>query len=75
MLPLFVQPRKSVAYTTVLLQNLEHGADAFDLGDDAVGCVVGASSTVVMAGHGCGRDGVIPSGQRTFRSGLDVDDD
>ena len=54
------------------LQNREHGADAFDLGDDAVVCVVGPSSAVVAAGHGCGRDGVKPSGRRTFRSGWEV---
>ena len=46
-----------------------------DLGDDAVGCVVGASSAVVAAGHGCRRDGLILSGRRTLRSGLEVDDD
>ena len=64
-----------MAYTTAPLQNREHGADAFDLGDDAVVCVVDPSSAVVAAGHGCGRDGVIPSGRRTYRSGLGVDDD
>ena len=38
MLPLFVQPRRQGAYTMAPLQiqNWEHGADACDLGDDAV---------------------------------------
>ena len=57
------------------LQNREHGAGAFDLGDDAVVCVDASSSAVVAAGHGCGRDGLKPSGRRTYRSGLGVDDD
>ena len=56
------------------LQNRELGADAFDLGDNAVVCVAGPSSTVVAAGHECRRDGVKPSGRRTFWSGLEVDD-
>jgi hypothetical protein len=56
-------------------QNREHGAGAFDLGDNAVVCVVGPSSAVVAAGHGCGRDGVKPLGRRSFRSGSEVDDD
>ena len=38
-------------------------------------CVVGPSSAVVAAGHDCGRDGLIPSGRRSFRSGSEVDDD
>ena len=75
MLPLFVQPRRPLAYTSAPLQNWEHGAGAFDLGDDADVCVVASSSAVVAAGHGCGRDGLKPSGRRTFRSGLEVDDD
>ena len=57
------------------LQNWEHGADDFNLGDDAVVCVDASSSAVVAAGHGCGRDGLKPSGWRTFWSGLEVDDD
>ncbi len=62
-------------YTTAPLQNQEHGAGAFDLGDDAVVCVDASSSAVVAAGHGCGRDGLKPSGRRTFRSGVEVDDE
>jgi hypothetical protein len=57
------------------LQNREHGAGAFDLGDNAVVCVVGPSSAVVAAGHGCGMDGVDPSGRRSFRPGLEVNVD
>ena len=57
------------------LQNWEHGASAFDLGDDAVICVIGPSSAVVAAGHGCGMDGVEPSGRRSFWLGSEVDDD
>ncbi len=64
-----------MAYTTAPLQNREHGADAFDLGDDAVVCVDASSSAVVAAGHGCGRDGLKPSGRRSFRPGSVVDDD
>jgi hypothetical protein len=56
------------------LSNREHGAGAFDLGDDTVNCVVAPSSVVVVAGQGCGRDGVIPSGWRSCWSGLEVDD-
>ena len=59
---------------TAPLQNREHGADAFDLGDDAVVCVDASSSAVVAAGHGCGRDGVKPSGRRSFWPGSVVDD-
>jgi len=57
------------------LQNREHVADAFDLGDDAVICVDASSSAVVAAGHGCRRDGLKPLGRSTFWSGLEVDDD
>jgi hypothetical protein len=64
-----------VAYTMAPLQNWEHGAGAFDLGDDAVVCVDASSSAVVADGHGCGRDGLKPSGRRTYRSGMGVDDD
>ena len=63
-----------MAYTTAPLQNREHGAGAFDLGDDAVVCVDASSSAVVAADHGCGRDGLKPSGRRSFRPGLVVDD-
>ena len=70
-----MQPRQLVAYTTAPLQNREHRADAFNLGGDAVVCIVGPSSAVVAAGQGCGRDGVIPSGRRTYRSELGVDHD
>ena len=59
----------------VPLQNREHGADAFDLGNNAVVCVNASSSVVVAAGHGCGRDSLKPLGRRTFWSGVEVDDD
>jgi hypothetical protein len=52
-----VLPKNKEAYTAAPLQNWEHGAGAFDLGDDADVCVVASSSAVVAAGHGCGRDG------------------
>ncbi len=76
MLPLFVQPRRPLAYTTAPLQiqYWEHGANACDLGNDAEVCVVASSSAVVGAGHGCGRDGLKSSGQRTYWLGLEVDD-
>jgi hypothetical protein len=61
-----------VAYTAAPLQNWEHGAGAFNLGNDAVVCVVGPSSVVVVAGHDCGRDGLIPLGWRACRSGWEV---
>jgi hypothetical protein len=61
-----------VAYTAAPLQNREHGAGAFDLGDNAVVCVVGPSFAVVAAGHDCGRDGLIPFGRRACRLGWEV---
>ncbi len=54
------------------LQNREHGAGAFNLGNNAVVCVVGPSSAVVAAGHVCGRDGLIPLGRRACQSGWEV---
>ncbi len=57
------------------LQNLEHEADAFDLGNDAVVCVVAPSSAVVAAGHECGRDNVKPFGWRACWSGSEVDNE
>ena len=57
------------------LQNREHGADAFDLGNGAVISVNVSSSAMVGAGHACGRDGLKPSGWRTFWSGVEVDGD
>ena len=57
------------------LQNREHGADAFDLGGNVVVCVDASSSAVVAAGHGCGMDGLKPSGWRNFWLGVEVDDD
>jgi hypothetical protein len=56
------------------LQNQKHGANAFDLGNKAVVCVDTSSSTVVAAGHRCRKDGLKPSGWRTFWSGVEVDD-
>jgi hypothetical protein len=73
----FVQLKNKEACTTAPLQNLqnlEHKANAFNLGDDAVICVVAPSSAVVVAGHGCRRDNVKPSGQRACWLGLEVDD-
>ena len=49
-------------------QNWEHGANAFDLGDNADVCVVASSSAVVAAGHNCGRDGLKPLGFANYCS-------
>ena len=57
------------------IQNREQGAGAFDLGDDAVFCVVGPSSAVAAAGCGCGMDGSEPSGPEVFLGGSEVDVD
>ena len=40
MLPLFVQPRRSLAHTLAPLQNLEHEAYTFNLGNDTDVCVI-----------------------------------
>ncbi len=48
----FVQPKNKVAYTLALLQNLEHGADAFDPGGDEDDRFDAPSSFVVTADHG-----------------------
>ena len=60
---------------TVPLQNRDHEANAFDLSNGAVVCVIGPSSEVVAAGHGCGRDGIKPLRQWSSWLGPVVDDD
>ncbi len=74
----FVQPKNKEACTAAPLQNLqnlEHKADAFNLGDNTVVCVVVPSSTVVAAGHRCRRDNVKSLGWRACWSGSEVDDE
>jgi hypothetical protein len=73
MLSSFVWLGRPGAYTTAPLQNREHEADAFNMGNVAVVCVVDFSSAMVAAGHGCGRDGVKLLGWRSSWSRLVVD--
>ena len=61
-----------MAYSAAPLQNWEHGAGAFNLGDDTDVCVFASSSAVVVAGHSCRRDGLKPWGRRTFWWGWEV---
>jgi hypothetical protein len=67
-----VQPKNKVAYTAAPLQNREHGADAFDPGDDKVDCFIAPASFVVTADHDPGRDDGGPLGRRFCWSGLEV---
>ena len=55
-----------------MLQNQEHGADAFDLGNDEDDWFIEPASFVVMADHNPGRDDGGPLGRRFFRSGWEV---
>jgi hypothetical protein len=64
-----VQPKNKVACTAAPLQNWEHGADAFDPGDDKEDCFVELTSFVVMADHDPGRDDGGPLGRRFCWSG------
>ncbi len=67
-----VQPKNKVACTAAPLQNREHGADAFDPGDDEVDCFVELASFVVTADHDPGRDDGGPLGRRFYWSGWEV---
>ena len=70
-----VQPKNKVACTAAPLQNREHGADAFDPGDNEDDCFVKPASFVVTADHDPGRDDGGPLGRRFCRSGLEVVND
>jgi hypothetical protein len=59
-----VQPKNKVACTVAPLQNWEHGADAFNPGNNEVDCFVKLASFVVTADHDPGRDDGGPLGQR-----------
>jgi hypothetical protein len=59
-----VQPKNKEACTAAPLQNREHGADAFDLGDDKDDCFVEPASFVVTAEHNPRRNDGGPLSQR-----------
>ncbi len=61
-----------MAYTGAPLQNWEHGADAFDPGDDEEDCAVAPASFMVTADHNSGKDDGGPLGRRFCRSGSKV---
>jgi hypothetical protein len=70
-----VQPRRPWAYTAAPLQNLqnlEHEANAFDLGDDEDNWFVEPASFVVAADHDPRRDDKGPLGRRFCWSGWEV---
>jgi hypothetical protein len=67
-----VQPKNKVACTAAPLQNQEHGANAFDPGNDKGDCFVKPASFVVTADHDPGRDDGGPLGQRFCWSGWEV---
>ncbi len=67
-----VQPKNKVACTAAPLQNREHGANAFDPGNNEVDCFVELASFVVTADHNLGRDDGGPLGRRFCRSGWEV---
>jgi hypothetical protein len=73
-----VLPKNKEACTATPLQNpqnLEHEANAFDLGNNEVDWFVVPASFMVMADHNPGRDDRGPSGWRSCQSGLVVVDD
>ncbi len=67
-----VQPKNKVACTAAPLQNREHGADAFNPGNDEDDCIVEPASFVVTADHDPGRDDGGPLGRRFCWSGWEV---
>ncbi len=67
-----VQPKNKEACTASPLQNQEHGADAFNPGDDEDDCFVEPASFVVTADHDPGRDGGGPLGWRFCWLGWEV---
>jgi hypothetical protein len=67
-----VQPKNKVACTTAPLQNREHGADAFDPGDEEDDCFVEPASSMETADHDPGRDDGGPLGWRFCQSGWEV---
>jgi hypothetical protein len=73
-----VLPKNKEACTAAPLQNpqnLEHEADAFDLGDKEDNWFVMPTSFMVTADHDPGRYDGGPSGRRSCQSGLVVVDD
>ncbi len=70
-----MQPRRPWAYTAAPLQNLqnlEHKADAFDLGDNKDDWFVKPVSFVVAADHDPRRDDGRPLGRRFCWTGWEV---
>jgi hypothetical protein len=67
-----VQPKNKVACTAGPLQNWEHGANAFDPGDNKDDCFVEPASFVVTADHDPGRDDGGPLGRRFCQSGWEA---
>jgi hypothetical protein len=67
-----VQPKNKEACTVAPLQNQEHGANAFDPGDNKDDCFVEPASFVVTADHDPGRDDGGPLGERFCRLGWEV---
>ncbi len=67
-----VQPKNKEACTAAPLQNREHGADAFDPGDNKDDCFVEPTCFVVTADHDPGRDDGGPLGQRFCWLGWEV---
>jgi hypothetical protein len=67
-----VQPKNKEACTAAPLQNWEHGADAFDPGNNEDDCFVEPASFVVTADHDPGRDDGGPLCWRFCRSGWEV---
>jgi hypothetical protein len=55
-----------------LLQNREHGADAFDPGSNKDDCFVAPASLVITADHNPRRDDGGPLGWRFCQSGSEV---
>ncbi len=58
-----------MAYTAAPFQDQEHGANAFNPGNDEDDCFVVPTSFMVTADHDPGRDGGGPLGWRFCRSG------
>ncbi len=67
-----VQPKNKEACTAAPLQNWEHGADAFNPGDDEDNYFVEPASFVVTADRNPGRNDGGPLGQRFCRLGWEV---
>ncbi len=70
--PQSVYPSNKGAYTAAPLQNQDHGADAFNLGNNEDDCFVVPASFLVTTDHDPGRDDRGPLGRRLCRSGWEV---